>query len=79
MISDDGRIIEWITKDSGALWTVRDETGNVVLRDRGSITERYVFDSLGDSQPGGVFLDYEFVKASGHFPSADFDLCSLVR
>lgn len=79
VISDDGRIIEWITKASGVHWELRDSDGNLLLRDRGTITERYSFDSLGDGQPGGG--DFEWlgvVKKAGQFPSDNVDLCSYV-
>lgn len=78
VVSEDGNVVEFITKNSGAWWTIRDADGNVVLRDRGTITERYVFDTLGDSQPGGDFLDYELVSLRGQFPSwEEGGLCSL--
>lgn len=78
IVSDDGNIVEFITKNSGVYWTIRDDAGNVVLRDRGTITERYVFDTLGDSAPGGEFLDYELVSLKGQFPSwTDEGFCAL--
>jgi len=46
--------------------------------DRGTITMRYIFDTLGDSQPGGEFLSEELVSAKGLFQSEDLDFCSLL-
>jgi hypothetical protein len=37
-----------------------------VLRDRGMITLSYVFDTLGDSAPGGVFLEDPVVVVRVH-------------
>jgi hypothetical protein len=56
VLSTDGDIVTYITKDSGALYNVYDSDGTLLAHDRGTITERYVFDTLGDSQPGGEFL-----------------------
>ena len=79
VISTDGSIVTYITKDSGALYNLYDSEGALVARDRGTITERYVFDTLGDSQPGGVFLSEELVSAKGLFQSEDIDFCSLLN
>ncbi len=56
VISTDENIVTYVTKDPGALYNVYDSDGTLLARDRGAVTERYVFDTLGDSQPGGVFL-----------------------
>jgi hypothetical protein len=53
--------------------------GNIVLRDRGAIRIAWLFDTLGDSQPGGMFLDESVVRVSGPHPGFEetFDFCAL--
>ena len=78
-----GPVVSYTTKSSGALTTVYNSDGRVLLRDRGSISEAYIFDTGGDGAPGGgEFLGGELVKASGHLPSFALDddaLCELLN
>jgi hypothetical protein len=41
------------------------------LRDRGRLTLRGVFDTLGDGRPGGIKLSEEILGMNGQFPSFD--------
>ena len=71
-------VFTYVSHDSGQPFVVRDSAGRVVLRDRGTITVSYVFDSLNDGQPGGQYLqDPELVRVSGPHPGLDVDLCAL--
>jgi hypothetical protein len=59
---------------------IRDADGKVVLRDVGLIETSYVFDTLGESTPGGVYVEEpELVRVVGPHPSFDesFDFCAL--
>lgn len=56
---------------------IEDSDGNVVLRDRGRITYRALFDTLGDGQPGGVVIEEEITGVSGQFPSLSEDFCEI--
>ena len=47
---------------------IRDMTGRVVSRDRGVIRETYLFDTLGDDTPGGVYLEQIGLLARGPHP-----------
>lgn len=78
VISDDGRIIRFRTKDSGATLTIYDADGRVLLMDRGTVVNEYTFDTLGDGVPGGEFLGEELVRVSGPHPSWDLDGCTLL-
>ncbi|MGH8893828.1 MAG: hypothetical protein ACRDWY_11075 [Actinomycetes bacterium] len=61
---------------SGDLWqfeaseagtfTVRDSDGNTLIHDRGVAKFTAVFDTLGDSQPGGILLDEQVVLHGPH-------------
>jgi hypothetical protein len=42
--------------------------GKTVLRDRGILVEKYLFDTLGYSKPGGTQLSFEITKVIGPHP-----------
>ena len=64
----DGSIFEFVSHEVGQPFVVRDMDGNVVLRDRGAITFTYLFDTLGDDEPGGEFIEELDVRISGPHP-----------
>lgn len=51
----EGNIYEFEAIDAG-VFTVFDSEGNVLIRDRGMVQLAAVFDTLGDGEPGGVFI-----------------------
>jgi hypothetical protein len=56
--------------------------GRIVLRDRGAIWRTVKFDTLGDSEPGGEFLEETVDRVSGPHPLFDADeetLCALTH
>ena len=73
-----GDVLEFRVVEAGQLHTVRDSAGNVVLRDRGSLRFAYLFDTLGDSMPGGEFVEDLWFRANGPHPSEDIDFCAMV-
>jgi hypothetical protein len=60
-------IFEFMFRESG-ISVVRDMDGNVVLRDTGAIWTLEIFDTLGDSQPGGESLEQTVIRVSGPHP-----------
>jgi hypothetical protein len=64
----DGSIFEFVTHEVGQPYVVRDMDGNVVLRDRGAITMTYLFDTLGDDVPGGVWIEDLDLRIAGPHP-----------
>jgi hypothetical protein len=69
-----GPTVEYRTKDSGAIQTVYDSDGKVLLRDSGTIVFMYVFDTGGDQAPGGgQIISEQFISASGKTPLFDMD------
>ncbi|HEU0041582.1 MAG TPA: hypothetical protein VFQ15_04440 [Jiangellaceae bacterium] len=74
----EGNIWEFTAMDVGQPLVVEDSDGNVVLRDRGRVTFRALFDTLGDSQPGGILLEEEITGVNGPHPSLDADFCEVV-
>jgi len=77
-----GNVYAFITIEAGQPFVVRDGDGNVVLRDRGVVRRRVLFDTLGDSKPGGILLDEEILSVSGPHPGFDqteAEFCAMVE
>jgi hypothetical protein len=77
----EGSVFTSLTHEAGQPFVVEDSSGRVVVRDRGMITLSYVFDTLGDSAPGGISLtDAVVVRVSGPHPGFGeaFDFCALL-
>ncbi len=76
-------IFSFHTHDAG-LFTIRDSSGRVLLKETGIVEFAYVFDTLNDGQPGGEFLSEEFVRVSGQHPTFSegsdegFDFCGFL-
>jgi hypothetical protein len=76
-----GNVFVFEFREAG-MGVVRDMDGNVVLRDRGAIWTRMVFDTLGDSQPGGEILEESVIRVSGPHPGFEQDeeqFCAAVH
>jgi hypothetical protein len=79
-----GTVFRFETIESGQPIRIRDMTGRVVARDRGVIRDTYLFDTLGDDTPGGLYLEQLRVRVSGPHSMlvGDFDeaaFCAVVR
>ena len=77
----EGNIYEFTGSHTG-LERVIDGDGNVVLRESGAIRQTYLFDTLGDGQPGGVFLEELSVSVHGPHPLLEMDddaFCAMVH
>jgi hypothetical protein len=64
--------------DSGRPFTVRDEDGNVLVRDRGTIRETIIFDTEGDDVPGGIFVEEVTFEVAGPHDGLGFDTCDIL-
>jgi hypothetical protein len=67
-----------VTSVGSGLFTVTDDAGNVIIRDRGSIRETILFDTLGDDSPDGETIESISIRASGQHPGAEFESCSIL-
>jgi hypothetical protein len=67
-----GNVFEFKFRESGMV-VVRDMVGKVVLREAGAVWTTIVFDTLGDSMPGGVVLDERVDRVSGPHPLLEID------
>ena len=75
----EGDIWEFKAREAGQPFIAEDMTGTVILRDRGMIEYRAVFDLLGDGEPGGEILEEEMLHVAGPHPSLDVRFCDLLR
>jgi len=74
----DGTIFTFSAVNAGQVFEVTDEDGTVLVRDRGTIRETILFDTLGDDTPGGTFIDSVEFSVAGPHPGLLFDTCSLL-
>jgi hypothetical protein len=63
-----------------ATFVITDSSGQVVLREAGSVAVTWLFDSLSDSAPGGDQLSATPLRVSGMKPSltGDVDYCAVL-
>jgi hypothetical protein len=74
-----GTVYEFEAIEAGQPLVIEDAAGNLVLRDRGVIRRTALFDTLGDGEPGGVFLEETHVSLRGPHPSfGEVDFCEVV-
>ena len=75
----EGTVYEFVAVEAGQPFVLEDAAGNVIVRDRGVIRHTYLFDTLGDSQPGGVFLEETQTVVHGPHPgfAPDFPFCEI--
>jgi hypothetical protein len=73
-----GSVFEFAAIDAGQPFSLYDSNGDLVLRDRGSIRFRVVFDTLGDDEPGGEVVTEFDPRLNGPHPSFDADWCAII-
>jgi hypothetical protein len=76
-----GDVFEFRFRESGTV-VLRDMAGDVVAREAGAVWMTVVFDTLGDSMPGGEVLDETVDRVSGPHPLLEMDeaaFCDVVR
>jgi hypothetical protein len=75
-----GTIFKFTTIDAGQAFIIRDMTGQLVSRNRGVFQETYLFDTLGDETPGGLYLEQLGLMVAGPHPILDEEsFCAIVR
>jgi hypothetical protein len=74
-----GTIYEFTSIEAGQPFVIEDSAGNVVVRDRGVIRRTALFDTLGDGQPGAVFIQEIETVVHGPHPgfADDFPFCEI--
>jgi hypothetical protein len=75
----EGTVYEFVAVEAGQPFVIKDAAGNVVSRDRGVIRHTFLFDTLGDSQPGGDFIVELSDDVHGPHPAfaPDFPFCEI--
>ena len=75
----EGTVYEFVAIQAGQPFVIEDSAGNVLVRDRGVIRETFLFDTLGDGMPGGMFLESTSFVVHGPHPglAEDFPYCEI--
>ena len=73
----EGTTYAFSSVNAGQLLIVRDSSGEILLRDRGSMKQTLVLDTLGDDVTGGIFIEEISFRLNGQYPSEVTDYCTL--
>jgi hypothetical protein len=77
MSDDDPDIVTYRTHETGVWDVIRDSSGKVRYRSTGNLVFEYVFDTGGDSTPGGELISEEFIRTSGNWQTFDAHFCDI--
>jgi hypothetical protein len=74
-----GTIYEFVAIEAGQPFILEDSAGNIIVRDRGVIRHTVLFDTLGDGEPGGEFIEETATVVHGPHPGfgEDFPFCEI--
>ena len=75
----DGDVWEFTWQDAGQPLKITDLDGNVLAFERGRVSGSVVFDTLGDSQPGGVLVSESEPVFHGKFETGNLDFCDFAE
>jgi hypothetical protein len=67
----EGSLFEFRIIKAGPVAVIEDSDGNLVSRDRGVVRSTILFDTGGDQEPGGDFIDLVDLTLSGPHPTFD--------
>ena len=67
----EGSLFEFRIIKAGPVARIEDSDGNLVSRDRGVLRRTILFDTGGDQEPGGEFVDLVDLDLAGPHPSFD--------
>jgi hypothetical protein len=72
----EGSLFEFRITEAGQPAVIRDASGDLVARDRGVVRRTILFDTGGDDEPGGTFVELLALEVNG--PHATFgNLCAI--
>lgn len=74
---DDPDVVKYRTHETGVWDVIRDSSGKVRYRSTGNLVFEYVFDTGGDSAPGGELISEEFIRTSGNWQTFDAHFCDI--
>ena len=72
----EGSTFRFAIIKAGPVAVIEDSAGNLVARDRGVARRTILFDTLGDQEPGGEFVDLVSLELNGPHPSFG-NLCDI--
>jgi hypothetical protein len=72
----EGSLFEVRSIKAGPVAVIQDSDGNLVSRDRGVLRRTILFDTGGDQEPGGEFIDLVDLDLAGPHPTFD-KLCDV--
>ena len=75
----EGTVYRFVAQESGRPFTVTDDAGNVLFRDRGLLVQTFLVDTLGDTDlENDVFIEgsYELLADRGSHPGFYIDGCA---
>lgn len=75
----EGDIWEFTWQDAGQPLRITDLEGNTLAFERGRVSGSMVFDTLGDSRPGGVVLSESEPVFNGQFETKDLAFCDFAQ
>jgi hypothetical protein len=67
----EGSLFEFRIIKAGQVAVIEDSDGNLVSRDRGVVRSTILFDTGGDQEPGGDFIDVVDLQLAGPHPTFD--------
>jgi hypothetical protein len=70
-----GSVFEFRFVEAGQPFVVEDSDGNVVERNTGSLRGAFLFDTLGDGEPGGEYLADLELRINGPHPGLEKHPC----
>ena len=73
----EGSLFEFAAIDAGQPFVVESSSGEIVLRDRGVLRTRILFDTGGDDVPGGTEIAFLGFDVGGPHPGLAVDFCEL--
>jgi len=74
-----GDVYEFTAHQTGRPLLITDLEGNRLAFERGRVFMTVLFDTLGDSAPGGVFLSEEEPVFHGQFETGDLGFCDFAE
>ena len=79
----EGSIFKFVSTEVGRRFTLRDMSGETVIRERGQLRFTYLFDTEGDDVPGGIpigdDLDVKVAGPHAAFEMTDEEWCGLMN
>lgn len=75
----EGTVWQFDWLDAGRPLKITDLDGNVLAFERGVVKGSYVFDTLGDGQPGGEFVSESEPVFHGKFETGNLGFCDFVE